>query len=161
MLGQSPADDFARTEVDDDGQVEPPGSGRDEGYIARKNLVDMRGKRLVEQEIWGRAIGSTIAGFRHAMLWSNGAQTALGHDSTHSGRCAGAAFVGEFCADAAVAIAPPMSAKNTRDVLAHLQIRELGIGERSGVVKAAARHIENGANPARATPRGSGNTKNH
>ena len=161
MIGESPADHFARAEVDDDGQVEPPGSGRDEGDIARKNLVDMRGKRLVEQEILGWTIGSTIAGFRHVMLWSNGAQSALGHDSTHTGRCASATLVSEFRADAAVAIAPPMSVKNTRDVLAHLPIRELGIGERCSVVKAATRHIENGANPASATPRGSGNTKDH
>ena len=128
VVGQRPADDFARAEVDDDGQVEPSGGGRDEGDVARENLVDLRGKRRIEEEVRGWAIGSAIAGFWDEMFRRNGPQAALGHDSTHPARGAGVALIGEFFDDAPVAVAPPMRAENTLDVRAHLLVRELGNG---------------------------------
>ncbi len=62
------------------------------------------------------------------MFGCNGSQAALGHDSTHPGRCTGADFIGELFEDSAVAIAPPMNAKNTLNVDAHILVAELGLG---------------------------------
>ena len=107
--------------------------------VARKNLIDLRGKRRIEQQIWGWTIGPAIAGFGRVMPGRKGPQAALGHDSADSGRSADVAFIGELRADAPVAITSPMSAENPLNVFAHLQVRELGIGGRRRVVKSAIR----------------------
>ena len=138
-----------------------PAEGWDEGDIARENLVWLRGKRLVNEQILGGTIGPAAAGFGHAVPGRNGAQPSLRHDSTHTAPGADAAFIGEFFDDAPAAIPPPVSAKDALDLFTGLLVRELGIGRLCGVVKAAARHLKNGANAADATPCGSGNAKDH
>ncbi len=73
VICQCPADDFARAEVDDDGQVEPALRGGDKGYVAREHLIYLRGQRRIEQKIWRGTIGPAIAGFGHEVLWRDGA----------------------------------------------------------------------------------------
>ena len=54
MVGQGPADDLARAEVDDHGQIEPSGGGGDEGDVTGPDLVGLGGQRLVEEGLSAR-----------------------------------------------------------------------------------------------------------
>ena len=47
VVGEGPADNCARTEVDDDCQIEPAGGGGDEGDVAGPGLVRSGGEGLV------------------------------------------------------------------------------------------------------------------
>ena len=126
----------------------PGGRSEAQANIASKNLVYLRGKWRIEQQIRGRTIRSAIAGFWHIMPGRNSPQAALGHDSTHTSRCAGESFIGELREDAALAIASPVSTENALNVPAHLLVRELGNGGRSRMVESAARSCENIADAA-------------
>ena len=119
MIGQRPADDFAGAKVDDDGEIEPAGGGRDKRDVAREHFINPGGWRRVEQKIRGGTIGPAIAGPRHEVPGSNGTQAAPGHESADACRGANVAFIGEFFEDAAVAVAAAVGAENALDVRAH------------------------------------------
>ena len=52
VVGEAPAHDAARAEIDDDGQVEPARTGRDEGDVPGPGMVRSCGKRFAGEEVW-------------------------------------------------------------------------------------------------------------
>ncbi len=82
VVGQTPADDAPRTQINDHGEVKPSCAGRDEGNVPRPNAVGNCRQGLAGEEIWRRLVGSAVAGFGHERLWLDGVQAPLGHEAT-------------------------------------------------------------------------------
>jgi hypothetical protein len=59
-------DDATGTEVNDDGEIEPPGGGGNVGDVAGPDLIELGRQRLVEEEVGGGEISAAIAGLRDA-----------------------------------------------------------------------------------------------
>jgi len=68
VVCETPTDDPARAQVDDDGQVEPSGAGGDEGDVSGPSAIGKLRKGLAGEEIGRGFIGSAIAGFRDEVL---------------------------------------------------------------------------------------------
>ena len=51
LAGQGPADDFARTEINNDGQIELAAGGGDEGDVIRPYLVRLFRESLLKEEV--------------------------------------------------------------------------------------------------------------
>jgi hypothetical protein len=148
MIGEFPAEDASGEEVDDDGEVEPAGGGGDEGDVAGPGLVGSGWRRLLEEEIGRGFIGAAVAGFWEEVFGLKSAQAALGHEAADSGVSAEVAVIGEDGAHAAVAVASAVVEEDGLDAAAEGVVGELGLGGLSGVVKAAARQVESGADLA-------------
>ena len=140
MVGQGPADDLARAEVDDHGQIEPAGGGGDEGDVTGPDLVGLGRQGLVEEQVGRGLVGAAVAGFG-----LDGVQAALAHDPADAIGRADHARVGEFLADSPVAIAAAMALEDGFDEVADPAVLGLDGRGRGGVVEAAARHLEAGA----------------
>ena len=69
MVSEAPAHDAAPAEIDDDGQVEPTGTGRDEGDVPGPGLIRSCGKRFSGEEVWRGSVGAVGAGFRDEVFW--------------------------------------------------------------------------------------------
>ena len=142
VIGELPADNAARAEVDDDGEVEPLFTGRDEGDVTGPDLIGQRGRGLSEQQIGRGCIGAAIAGLWHVGLWLEGVEAVFAHEATHTGGGADEVLRGELFPDASVAVAPSMMPEDGGDGLGHVGVAELTFGGLSGVVITAAGHVE-------------------
>ena len=145
MVGEGSADDFARAEVDDHGQIEPAGGGGDEGDVPGPDLVGLGRQGLAEEQVRGGLVGAAVAGFGHGGFGLDGSQAALAHDPADAIGGADFARIGEFRADAPVAMAAAMALEDGCDEVADPAVLGLGGRGRGGVVEAAARDLEGGA----------------
>ena len=112
VIGEAPADDAARAEVDDDSEVDPAEAGGNEGDVAGPCAIDGTGKRAAGEEVRRRFIGAAVAGFRDEVFGLKGAQGSLGHETADSGGGADDLAVGENGGQAAVAIAAAMAVED-------------------------------------------------
>ncbi len=161
VIGQGPADDAPRAEVDDDGQVEPFVRIGDEGNVARPDLVGAGWQGLAQEQIGRGGIGAAVAGFWRAGLRLEGAQALLLHEPPDAAGAADDAFCRELLPDATVTVAPSVMMEDGADGLGQRSILHAALRGRGGVVIAAARHLENRADTAHTVPCGVGDGGDH
>ena len=70
VVGETPAEDAARAEVDDDGEVKPARTGRDEGNIPGPSAVGNCWQRLAGEQIGRGLVGAAVAGFGGRRSWA-------------------------------------------------------------------------------------------
>ena len=109
------------------------------------DLVGPGRQGLAEEQVGRGFVGAAIAGFGHVGLGLDGPQAALAHDPADAIRGADHARVGEFRADAPIAIAAAMVLEDGFDQVADPAVLGLGGRGRGGVIEAAAGHLEAGA----------------
>src|SRR3954465_15810971 len=78
MVGEAPADDAPRIEVDHHGEIAPAVAGGNEGDVSRPDLVGGRWRGLTGQKVGRGLVGSAIAGAGEEVLGLKGAQAPRG-----------------------------------------------------------------------------------
>ena len=146
VVTQAPADHAARTQVEDHGQVEPARGGGDEGDVTRPGPVGALGQRLPGEQVGRGLVRPPIAGSGQEVLGLQGVQASLCHEAADPRRGADHPTVGEFLADAPVAVAAAAAAfEDGFNQRAKLGVRALGGSRYGGVVEAAAGQFQGGA----------------
>src|SRR4030095_16443646 len=115
VVGETPAHDAARAQIDNDGQIEASAGGGDEGNVSCPNTVGGVGKRLSGEKIGGRLIGSAVAGFWNEVFGLKGAQRSLCHETPDSGGRARHPPIGKLLRQAAIAVSLAMVAEDGLD----------------------------------------------
>src|SRR5215203_3063315 len=125
MIGKTPANDAARVEVNDNGQVEPSSVDRDIGDIAGPDLIRRRRRRLLREKIGRRFIGSSVTRPRQKGFGLKSAQAALAHDSTEPGWSTDDAVILQLLGETTISVASTMAPEGGLDEFADLDISEL------------------------------------
>jgi len=154
VISQGPAHDFAGIKVDDDGEVDPAVSRRDEGDIAGPDPIGLRGQRLVKEQIGRGSVGTAVAGFGDVSLGLEGMQTVLGHEAADANRSADEVLVGKDTGDSAIAITAAVLLKNSGDLGADGFVSSLPRSGFRSVIVGTAGPAEDGADAAQGMPCG-------
>ena len=91
MIGQGPANDSSRAQVDDEGEIEPFFTTGDEGDVSSPHLLGLPWQRRVDEQV-----GCAIAGLLHIVFWLDGDKSLFLYEAAHSIWSAGDAVVGEL-----------------------------------------------------------------
>ena len=144
MIPQAPADDAARAQIDDDGQVEPTCASGNEGDVTSPSTIGNFRWRLAGEQVGRGPIRPPVAGFWHVVLGLEGVQASLCHQAADPRRRTDHAPVGEFLADPAVAVAAAVAFEDGFNERAKLGVGALGGSRCGGVIEAAARQFQGG-----------------
>ncbi len=145
VAGEGPADDAPGAKIDHHGQIEPAFASGSVGDVAGLYGVGGLGERLIQQQIEGGAVRPPIAGFGHEAAGLNGLESPFPHDPADAFGGAGEAHGGQFGGDSPVTVATAMLPEDGFNSGSEFLIRTLRSGGFSGMVVAAARHFQHGA----------------
>ena len=150
MVGEGPSDDAAGTQVDNNGEVEPAGRGRNEGDVACPDGVRCGRETCLQKMIGRRLIRLAVAGPRHVSFRLDGLEPALGHEAADPCGTTKDAIFSEIPADPPVAVAASVMSEDPFNPLPNVLVGEFRSRGRGRVVVAAPGKLKHFADRANA-----------